>query len=251
MNEGGTGGVPGGASANRIEQLVGRWLLAATLVLVVCSVVAEEGRPYGVPGGKFFTVGTEANLWTWFNVVVLFLAALAHAVAGLQARQVGRPFAWFVIVAVLILGLSIDDLTALHERLGGVGTNMGGGYGLLAFAWVVPGALIGVAVAVAVVCLARQLPPRPKWLLVVGLGMFLGAALGLESVSALVLQHNSGWPYRAVATVEETFEALGAILLLRSALATLTFAADRGTVSIRSRLVPRDDAVLSGMGSSS
>ncbi|GAB2685586.1 hypothetical protein GCM10027194_19070 [Thalassiella azotivora] len=159
----------------------------------------------------------EANLWTWFNVALLLLAATAHAVTASLRRAAGlRAGPWWVL-AVVLAALSLDDLASLHERLDPVGRELGAGEGWLRAAWVVPGALAAVLVVAAVWRVARLLRGRSRWLLVAGLGTFLGAALGLEVLAFAVLDDGGQGPlYAAVTYLEELLEAWGAVALLAS-----------------------------------
>lgn len=72
-----------------------------------------------------FDVAGEGNIWTWMNVTYMVLAAGALYLAALARKQNGVQYrAWFV-TAVVVLLLSLDDMVGIHERLEGLGHNMG------------------------------------------------------------------------------------------------------------------------------
>lgn len=171
---------------------------------------------------SYFDLATESNLWSWFNVGVLGLAGLAQAAAGALARLQGRRVAWaWWGSAVVCLGLSVDDMTSLHERLDPLGRQIGGGTGLATAAWVVPGLAFALVLVVAVLLLARRLSPVPRRLLLGGLALFLGAAFGLEAMGNAVLeQQGPSRLYAVFLHTEELLEAWGA-----AALAAAPFAA--------------------------
>jgi len=165
---------------------------------------------------KFFDVATEGNIWTWANVVVLFVSAQTHACAGYfrwRRRKLGVVSC--LVIAMILLGLSIDDLTALHEKLEAIGRSMGGGSGLTHFAWVVPGVVIAAGVVATFVFMAASIEATPRRYLLTGVIIFFSGAIGLEAVSGLVLDGvGVGAAYVLVFHVEEMLEAIGASLFV-------------------------------------
>lgn len=171
----------------------------------------------------FFDPTSEANLWTWFNVVLLAAAAAAHAVTGWLRRRAGEAAAgWFVVAAFLAV-LSLDDLASLHERLDAVGRALGAGEGALRAAWVVPALAVAAPFGIAVWRVARRALWTVRSLLLTGMGLFLGAALGLELVAFAVLDLvGSGPLYAGLSYLEELLEAWGVVLVLAAAPASWT-----------------------------
>lgn len=179
------------------------------------------------PVRRLVDVAGEQNLPTWFAVVVLGLAATVHVVAACFARVAGQPV-WrlWVVSAVVIGAMSVDDATSLHEKLEGLGRAAGAD--TFPFAWVIPGAVLGLAVAVSLLLLARHLQNRARWALVAGLGLLIGAALGMETVNGAILEAQGPSRWFVVGThVEELAEMVGGVLLLRGGLAALTVRATR------------------------
>jgi hypothetical protein len=175
------------------------------------------------PIRQLFATSDEANLPTWFNVVVLAHAASASLIVGFMTRRApGWPALTWSALAVLLALLSLDDLASLHERLEDIGRRLGGGEGALHFAWVIPGLVIGAAVVAAVVVVALRLPGRARRYLVAGIGVLIGTALGFELVTGYVLDRSGqGRPFAVLVTLEELLEAVGAVLLLCAPLATI------------------------------
>lgn len=156
------------------------------------------------------------------------------ALTGVLARRGGGPGAAWFGSAVLLAALSLDDLAALHERLEGLGRVAGGGS--LAFAWVVPGALVGLGVLLAMTVLARRVHGTARVRLVVGVVVLLGAALGLEAVSGVVLEAGEGTTrtYVVVVHLEELLEAVGAVLMLTAPLPMLRWEqGEDGALAVR------------------
>lgn len=209
-------------------------LLLATVAFAVPNLPFARGLAAPESEVRIFVdVSTEANLWTWFNVGLLGLAGVTHGAAGALARIQGQGVAWaWWASATVCLGLSVDDLTRLHERLDPLGRQLGGGAGLTSAAWLVPGLAFAAVVVVTVVLLARRLSRAPRWLLLGGLVVFLGAAFGIEAVgNAVLARQGLGAAYSVFLHTEELLEAWGA-----AALAAAPFAAvlvGRGADGVR------------------
>lgn len=159
-------------------------------------------------------------------------AAVAHAAAGWLARAGGaRGWPWFV-TAGLLLAMSLDDVTVLHERLDRIGA--GGDSRIFSTAWLLPGSVLAVGVLVSFCVLAWQLSARPRLLLVLGVGAFLGAAVGVENAGhAVARSQGESTLQLSLVFVEELAEAWGAIAILAAALAALTVYVGRGVVEVR------------------
>jgi hypothetical protein len=172
-------------------------------------------------------VAGEQNLPTWFAVLVLGLAAAVHLLAACVARVAGQPV-WrlWLVSAVVIAAMSLDDATSLHERLDGLGRAAGADS--FPFAWVLPGAVLGLAVAASLILLARRLRGEARWAIVAGLALLIGAALGMETVNGAILEAQGPSRWYVVGThLEELAEMIGGVLLLRGGLAALSVRATR------------------------
>lgn len=172
-------------------------------------------------------VAGEQNLPTWFAVLVLGLAAAVHLLAACLARVARQPV-WrlWVVSAVVIAAMSLDDATSLHERLDGLGRAAGADS--FPFAWVIPGAVLGLAVAASLILLARRLQGAARWAIVAGLALLIGGALGMETVNGAILEAQGPSRWFVVGThLEELAEMIGGVLLLRGGLAALAVRAAR------------------------
>lgn len=220
--------------------LVLAWLAGAGLLLAFVAFLLPNLSFVPILSGDdsqvriFFDVNTEANGWTWFNVGLLFLAGLGQLGAGALARVQGQPVAWaWWVSGAVWLGLWMDDLTRLHERLDPLGRELGGGSGLTTAAWLVPGLVAAAVVVTALVLLARRLSSTPRWLLVGGLVVFLGTAFGLESIGNDVLANQGlGHLYAAFLYSEEVLEAWGAAMVVAGAAAAVAVQHDGGALRL-------------------
>jgi hypothetical protein len=200
--------------------VVGATLATVSLVLprvTAWPVLSDPSSPLV----RFVDVRAEANLHTWFNVAVLTVAALLHGCVGALARSAGRTWWPWAVLSLALSALAIDDLASLHEQLEPWGRALGGGGGALHFAWLVPGGVLAVGLAMTAVTTARQLPAAAARWLLGGILALLGAALGAEALGGALLDRGEEIAYIVVSHVEEFVETVAAGMLLCAAVSVL------------------------------
>jgi len=211
--------------------LVAGVAIAALLVVLDIAVTRVPWAPqWREPESMvriYFDVAREQNLPTWVNVCLLTLAAAIAGLVAALARAARDPSALpWAVFALICAGLSLDDLTSLHERLDPLGRQLGGGSGLTYAAWLVPGALVAVAVVVAVVVLVRRTGRTTRLLLLTGLGCLLAGAFGFEAAGNAVLEERGfSRAYAWFLFTEEFLETIGAVLLLAGTVSGLRITA--------------------------
>jgi hypothetical protein len=226
---------------------VGWWLLGVSVTLNVLSMAipALVDHPLTTERGEvrvYFDVFSEGNLPTWWSVALLVVTAVTHAVTGVLAGKARAAWPWFVSAAVLA-ALSLDDHTALHERLERIGQDWVTferfpGY------WLVPGIFAGLLVAGALGLLAVRLRGVTRWCMVAGLGFLLGSAMGMELVQGLLVAEGERGPlYVLVLHAEELGENIGVLLMLTAAVRSLEITRDVGSLSLRYRMYPKTELV--------
>lgn len=219
-------------TGDRLASRVGRALTLVTVALLATSGLlyiamvfavrgnwpAEGEMPDGFPGVVFriwsiFDVAIEGSAPTWFNALLWATLGLVALAAALLAR---RRAGWFAFAAVAFLA-SLDETISLHERLQELGWPMAQAFGWgVVYAWVIPGAIITVLVALALWPLVRSLPGRSVKLIVAGGVVFLLGAVVLETLSGQMVGHFGAitWQNMLVTHVEEFFEKIGIILAI-------------------------------------
>lgn len=182
-----------------------------------------------------FDVGREHNIPTWY---ASFLWATLGALGVLGAALTQRRAGWLVL-AVVAFAASIDEYAELHERLDSVGAPLAASLGLdVWFTWVLPAIAIVVLVVVALIPLLRALPPAQLWLLVLGGVLFVGGALGVETLSGLVLLASGGEVNRVyvyVTMVEELLELVGVAVAIGAVAALYSWRARDGRLAVTFR----------------
>lgn len=199
-------------------------LMAVDLMLVVAHLAgfALRGEPY-----ELFDLDLEANVPTWYSGTKFAMAGL---LISLQAVSKRSRSLMPVILAMLFLAMSIDEMASVHERVGqtlarsvfpAMEIRRKG-----AFLWPLLIGLPAIAVIAATFGVLRAdhgLPPRMWRQTALGLGVFFTGAVGVELVT-----FNPVWPiepgavaYHGLVVCEELLEQVGASLLLHTSLLAL------------------------------
>ncbi len=233
-----TTGAPPGEQPTRLTAWRGlAVLLAVTVALAAVSLtVVLAPQLFGTlhrEWRNFFDMLEEGNLAAWWSSGLLLIAALAHALVAAGARMARATEAplWIVSAAV-VATMSIDDHTQLHERSGRIGRALVT-YDSFPFYWLIPGLAAGLVVTVALVSLAMRLHRPTRWLLITGITVLLGCALGLEVVQGfLMAADNQGIAFALVYHTEELGENIGALLLLAAAATAVTIRRTGGVLDL-------------------
>jgi hypothetical protein len=166
---------------------------------------------------RFFYYDLEGNIPTWFSSILLFLCAeRAWRVASVARASGDRWHRHWRGLSVIFAYLSLDELVQLHEQLVvplRESLSLGG---VLRFAWVV--VAVPLVIAFAILYL-RFLAAQPLWTrvaFIVSGSIYVGAAVGMEMIGALVVTAFGfqSLTYAAVSGVEEGAEMLGVVLFL-------------------------------------
>lgn len=161
-------------------------------------------------------IDSEESLFNWLSSTALFVDALLLFLVASERHLRNLPFAayWFVL-AIGFVGLSIDETASLHEKLSGMLHNALQTTGLFAFAWVIPAMIFCAVLALFYIPFLRGLERRiARALLLSGL-LYVGGAVGVEMIAGAVYERLAldSLPYRMVTSVEEALEISGALLL--------------------------------------
>lgn len=210
------------------RETVLRALATAIVVFAFAALVVETVR-YGIYGGErvprggtimgLFDVDHEDSLPTWFQGLQLAFAGLLSLAWG---RTDPRPLRWgWLVVGILFLAMSLDEVISLHERLiAPLRDMLAIDSGPLFFAWVIPGLLFALAFALTMIPFLRRLPRATAVRLIVAGAVFVAGAAGMEMIGGTVAgsigQHNL--TYRLVVITEETLEMVGTFLAIRALL---------------------------------
>ena len=201
---------------------VTRTLGALVLALVGAHVVGQLSRLYAGRDSLFglvqlFDLNLERNVPTWYATVSLLLCAVLLAVVARLARRAHRPYvAHWTALAIGFLLLSVEEMLDYHSALKAVSVPGEQARGFLLHAWVVPAAVIALVVAAVYLRFLMHLPARSRRLFVLAGLLYVGGAVGLESVSgqAQELFGRGSAPLALASTLEETAEMAGVLVFV-------------------------------------
>lgn len=182
--------------------------LAGTAVAVAAL---SFDHPYLFGLSRLFDLDRESNVPSLVSALGLLAAALLLALVARDERRRGSPLRrhW----AVLALGfglLAVDESASMHE-LFNLPVRTALGEPGFAAAWVVVGGLAVVAVGLAFLPFLFAIRPETARLSLLAAILFLGGALGLESIGSEILEYwpRASYPFQIEVVIEETTELVG------------------------------------------
>lgn len=200
----------------------GAVLAVTTVLLTLVALVLHVlyfgfGRDHVLGLARFFDLAHDDTIPTWYASATLALSALLLGAHWLQSRRTADPDArYWVVLALLFLLFSIDEVARIHERAGGdlarVLIGESGGVLSYRYRWVGAGVLFAAVVAVSYLRFLARLPARVCWGMVAAGAIFLSGALGME-----MLNSYSAWRHAehalALGTIAEEFLEMAGIAL--------------------------------------
>jgi hypothetical protein len=165
-----------------------------------------------------FDVNAESNLPTWYQSIALLLASALLALISAGERSRGARFAthWLVLSLIFLI-LSLDEVAMLHERAGEALSRVLGRSGGLASTWIVLGAVAVTAVGAAYFRFMLDLPWRDRLQVIAAAALFVGGALGIEVIGTLLYADpatRASPSFAALVTIEEILEKVGTLVFL-------------------------------------
>jgi hypothetical protein len=176
-----------------------------------------------------FDLWDEVSIPSWFSASLLLICSAVLAVIGLAKWRLRDRFrVHWCALALIFLALSADDAADIHGHASYKLDEVLDVGGFLAYAWVIPAAILVVAVGLFYVRFVLHLPPPTRARYIVAGVLFLSGALGLEMVQAWYdTQHGvENMPYRIMVAIEEGLEMSGTILFLSASLRYLAGISD-------------------------
>lgn len=209
-------------------------MIAILIVLVGLSIWGQKLKYLGVgdihgPWHEFlidllmqsFYLDLEANIPTYYNVVLLFIPALLLFGIASAKNQIKDKFRyhWYAL-ALVFLFLSIDEASSLHERLIKPMREYSDAGRLFHFAWIVPGIIAVIAFGLLFLMFFLHLDRKFRILFFVSLAVYIGGVIGGEMVSGYYADNLGlrNFTYAVVASLEESVEMIGASMIIYSLL---------------------------------
>lgn len=197
--------------------------LATLLVLVsLAGQAARHGLGLHTARGliPLFDVAAEANVPTFFSVLLLIAAALLLGLVAALTRRAGGPhvFGWSFL-SCFFLFLAFDESFQVHERLIPLGRSLlrpGGRLGIFYFAWTIPYMALVLALAIAFLRFMIDLDARARPRFLVAASLYVGGAIGFELIESRHIEAlgADNLAFALMATAEEGLEMAGVIIFL-------------------------------------
>jgi hypothetical protein len=206
-----------------------RQLFLIILVLVTLSTLGQISRHIFQRGNllglvDLFYVDAEANIPTAYSALAWLCCSLVAALIALTQQQTGDRLAkhWRGL-ALVFAYIALDEAAKIHElflqleRIIDIG-------GVFHFMWIIPGAIFFIIFALNSLKLLKKLPTKTRRLLMLSGGVFVTGAIGMEMIGGWYTDtfgFQADLTYALVATIEETLEMIGVLILLYALLSYL------------------------------
>lgn len=173
---------------------------------------------------RMFDLNAESSLGTWFSAVGLTALSMLLIAIAFAKRQFGDRFAkhWLVL-GVLMLGFSIDEVAKLHDP-GGAGwqdiRDRIGLSGPLLYSWVIAGMVSVVVVAYCYRRFIGHLPQATRGLYILAAALYVGGEVVTEMFSGwyVDISGEQDFIYHALTTVEESLAIAGIFVAIAATL---------------------------------
>lgn len=200
-----------------------RRLLYIVAGLVFLSTLGQVSRHMylrGSLGGlvDLFYVDAEVNIPTAYSSFAWMLCSLTAAIIALTKKQVGDRFTkYWQGFALTFAYLALDEVAGIHELFMGPTRSLINGSGFLYYSWVIPGGIFFLLFALSCFKFVKTLPLKTQILLILAGVTFVTGAIGMEMIGGWyteIFGYQTDLTYVLIATIEETLEMLGVLILL-------------------------------------
>ena len=204
-------------------------LLAFMAVIVAAGVLVEVLRPIYELKTKsgvvpLLSLSYEQNIPTFYPAILLLVCSLLLSLVAVGARANGERFVrhWWVLAAGFLY-IAFDEMLEFHEQL----SKLMALDGVLHFSWIVPAAILVLALGAAYIPFLRALPRPIALRFVLAGAVYVGGAVGMElPLGWWTVRHGEdNLGYGLIDAVEEALEMLGLNLFV---LVLLDHLADKG-----------------------
>jgi hypothetical protein len=199
-------------------------VLGVVAFLVVVAGVGTQlavyltGHPtiYGLV--RLFNLDEEQNVPSFFSTLLLLFATLLLAlITILRKRQAAADVLYWAILSLGFLYLAVDEAASIHELLIMPVRRMLGDHnlGFFYFAWIVPGILIVLFLALFFSRFLLRLPTKTRLTFLLAAVLYVGGALGMETIEGRYREvHPPDWAFNVMLTAEESLEMMGLIVFI-------------------------------------
>lgn len=208
--------------------LIDRALLVKTLVSCLLILVAlhftvvtvfykEYSAGENSPLFKLFFLDQETNLPSFFNTLLLLIAAtIAYFIYEIGKKNQKKNVHWLFISLVFFF-LGLDETISIHEYLNKIISDLGiKGTGYLRFTWIIPYSILALGFLMVSLRFLRSLPNKTRIGFILAGAIYVAGAVGCEMISAKIFDLNGkeNFNYLAIVSLEEVLEMTGLIVFI-------------------------------------
>lgn len=206
-------------------------ILVAVFLTLVSAVAQFIALSLGITNSRTFGllfVGEDESVPAWYSSIMLLFCSILLAVIGYAKKEAGDRYSlhWRALSAIFLF-LSVDEGIRIHEKMATLGQLILEGAGLsggfIIRAWVLPGAILVLIVALAYLRFLVALPQKTRNLFLLAGLLFVGGAIGMEMLSDFYVNLLGGVENMSLGQVavriaipyaEESLEMLGVITFI-------------------------------------
>lgn len=166
---------------------------------------------------QYFNFDHEANFPSLYSALALgFCSYLLAIIATFKRAEKASYYRYWKWLSIIFIGLAVDEACSIHEISIPLLRKVINSEGFLYFPWILPASILIAIFLLTFRKFIFSLPPKTKILFILAGAIYVGGAIGLESVSGYIAD-TPGLPIRSYAiasTIEELLEMLGVVVFI-------------------------------------
>ncbi|MGI9516123.1 MAG: hypothetical protein ACR2NP_03680 [Pirellulaceae bacterium] len=189
-------------------------LLIVNLVLGLLLFTGIDRQSQIVLFLRYFDFNDEGTVANWYNTLLLAFACWQAAHAWLASgNSEGRRQLGWIGVALVFFYMSLDENLGIHESQSEELREFFDVGGLLYWAWVIPGAIIALAVAAFFAPFVWKLPHRTRFLIILSGIVYVSGAIGCEMIGGYFYEQAGPGVVSDLASIMEEVMEMSALIL--------------------------------------
>lgn len=185
-------------------------------LILIFSIEFGNQHHYGL---KKFYFDLEESVPTYFSsIILLFSSLLLVLISSIKYKIMDSFSDHWMIISVLFLVLSVDEIAGFHEVLIDPLNNLFHFTGFWRFSWVIPALIFVLIFTASYLKFLNSLPLKYKRGFIMAGCIYVIGAIGIEMVSAKLFINDKASEvdliYNLTITLEESFEMLGVMIFV-------------------------------------
>lgn len=166
---------------------------------------------------QFFNFDHEANFPSIYSALSLgfcgYLLSMIAAFKRTERAAYARHWKW---LSIIFFALAVDEACSIHEISIPLLRTVIKSEGFLYFPWILPASILVFIFLLVFRKFIFSLPLRTKALFILAGAIYVGGAIGMESIGGYIADTPGLHPaaYSVAATIEELLEMLGVIIFI-------------------------------------